>query len=330
MFVTNLKIKNLTLNELTVAIDRLTRFKYTEDKYLRVFKEIILSNLIEPKFKKKDLNFFDYNSLKCYAQEILNKSIAEFSKSDNDNNFTINKKIYEYENRIFNLNDEINILLDNEINFKGFLPLIYNNSSLNLKWLKSLDTDNKNDNNLRFPIKLVVIAEGITEETLLPIFAQKCGYDFDKYGIQIISAGGKNQVVKLFYKFAEQLKIPIFVLLDNDAKDNFEQIKQKIRPKDKIHLINGGEFEDILPRTLIEKTLNDYMKNLNSVNDDDFKYDRMVQNLEEIFKSKGFHEFKKSEFAGLVKEHVNCNEDISDEIRSIVDEIKLTLSCELQ
>ena len=170
------------------------------------------------------------------------------------------------------------------------------------------------------------MVEGITEEILLPVFAKKCDYDFDKYGIQIISAGGKNQVVKLFYEYAEQLKIPIFVLLDNDAKENYEQINLKKRKFDKVHLLKSGEFEDILPQNLVEKTLNDYLKNLNCVSDDDFRYERMVENLEEIFKIKGFHEFKKAEFAQLVKEHIDNNFDISDEIRMIINEIKSSLS----
>ena len=49
----DLKIKPLTIEQLTISIDRLTRFKNTETKYLRVFKELILSNLINPKFKKQ-------------------------------------------------------------------------------------------------------------------------------------------------------------------------------------------------------------------------------------------------------------------------------------
>ncbi|MBR2526079.1 hypothetical protein IKE67_06395 [bacterium] len=271
------------------------------------------------------MDIFDYSSLKYYAQSIINNSISEYCNIDYDD-YEINKKLTEYENTIFNLTPETNILLDNNINYKSFITLINDSSPINLKWLKSLSMNNQNnDLPLKFPIKLVVIAEGITEETLLPEFAKFCELDFDKYGVQMISAGGKNQVVKLFYTFAEQLKIPIFVLLDSDAKENYEQIKLRMRKFDKIHLINAGEFEDILPISLIKKALNDYFKNLNSVSDNDFYNERMVENLEEIFKIKGFHEFKKSEFAQLIKNHITSNIDISDEISSIVKEIKLTL-----
>lgn len=290
-----------------------------------MFKEIILSNLIEPKFKKKDLDIFDYNSLKLYAQEILNASISECC-GNFENNLLLNKKLYEYENRVFNLSAQTNLLLENNINYGAFVSLINDNSPINLKWLKSLANPNDKSKNFRFPIKLVLIVEGITEEILLPVFAQKCDFDFDKNGVQIVSAGGKNQVVKLYYTYAQQLKIPVFVLLDSDAKENYEQISIRKRKFDKIHLINYGEFEDILPENLVEKTLNDYLINLNSVTKDDFKYEKMVANLEEIFKNKGFHEFKKAEFAQLVKSHIDSEVDISDEIRAIIYEIKSSLS----
>ena len=119
-------------------------------------------------------------------------------------------------------------------------------------------------------------------------------------------------------------------MLDSDAKENYEQIKLKMRKFDKIHLLKNGEFEDVLPKDLIVKTLNDYLINLNYIEDSDFEYERMVTNLEEIFKKKGFHEFKKAEFAQMVKTHVDSLSDVSDEIKSIINEIKFDHSFLLQ
>ncbi|MFQ8626141.1 MAG: ATP-dependent endonuclease [Candidatus Gastranaerophilaceae bacterium] len=101
-----------------------------------------------------------------------------------------------------------------------------------------------------------MLCEGITEETLLPVFAKICGCNFKEQGVYIISAGGKNQVVKYFYNFANSLKIPVFILLDNDAEENLREIEPKLRSFDKIHLLKSGEFEDLLPNSLITKTLN--------------------------------------------------------------------------
>ena len=50
-----MKYKKLTPEQIKISLDRLTRFKFTREKYLRVFSDIILSNLIEPKIKKNEL-----------------------------------------------------------------------------------------------------------------------------------------------------------------------------------------------------------------------------------------------------------------------------------
>ncbi len=313
---------------MVISIDRLTRFKYTEQKYLRVFFDVILSNLIEPKFRKKDLEVMDYSSLKYFAENIINTSLTSIL-GEVENTLNINKKLKNYENQIFNLNDNINVLLDNSINYDAFIKFVTENSVQNLQWLKTLSPEFKNKIKTKFPIKEVIIVEGITEETLLPVFAKQCGFNFDEKGIQIVSAGGKNQVVKMFYLLSEQLKLPIFVLLDNDAQENYNQIKPKLRKTDKIHLINGGEFEDILPKELILRTLNDHFANLNSIEESEFIDESMVKNLEEIFKKKGFHEFKKAEFAQLIKNNVNSKNDVSVEIEQIIKELTLRTSAPL-
>ena len=313
---------------MVISIDRLTRFKYTEQKYLRVFFDVILSNLIEPKFRKKDLEVMDYSSLKYFAENIINTSLTSIL-GEVENTLNINKKLKNYENQIFNLNDNVNILLDNSINYDAFIKFVTENSVQNLQWLKTLSPECKNKIKTKFPIKEVIIVEGITEETLLPVFAKQCGFNFDEKGIQIVSAGGKNQVVKMFYLLSEQLKLPIFVLLDNDAQENYNQIKPKLRKTDKIHLINGGEFEDILPKELILRTLNDHFANLNSIEESEFIDESIVKNLEEIFKKKGFHEFKKAEFAQLIKNNVNSKNDVSVEIEQIIKELTLRTSAPL-
>lgn len=290
---------------------------------------MILSNVIEPKFKRKDLDEMEYSTLKDLAETVFNLSISSLS-SVVVGTHIINEKLFNYENKVFNLNEEINKLLDNKINYDLAITLIQEeNSPKNLIWLKSLINNEsiREEKSIRFPIEKVVITEGITEEILLPVFAEHLGLNFDKNGIQVISAGGKNQVVKLVYMLANQLKLPMFILLDNDAKENYEQILPKLREFDKIYLLSHGEFEDILPKELIIKTLNDYFKNLNIIEDNEFEDERMVKNLEEIFKKKGFHEFKKAEFAQLVKNHISSDEDLSDEIKLIIEELrKLTSS----
>lgn len=312
-----MKIKPLTKEQLIISIDRLTRFKDTETKYLRVFKDIITNNLIEPKYKKSDLDALDYETIKNYAVEIINSSLEKSA-----GNYLINQRLYDYENSVFKLDENTLSLLKNKINYEAVIKLLPENIPDNLKWLKSLNDTRPQNSSYGFPVKKILLCEGITEETLLPVFAKICGCNFKEQGVYIISAGGKNQVVKYFYNFANSLKIPVFILLDNDAEENLREIEPKLRSFDKIHLLKSGEFEDLLPNSLITKTLNYATKNISLAPIENLEQSSSkVEFLEEFFRHRGLHEFKKAEFAELVKENISSSEDVSDEIKEIIKEL---------
>lgn len=331
----NSKVKPLTKSQIIISIDRLTRFKNTETKYLRVFKDILTQNLIEPKFKKTDLEKMDYSELRNWAEFVINYSL-EMAGLTLENDYLINQRLLNYENSVFENNKNVQELLNNKINYKACLSYIDEKSPENLLWLKNLEISSdirksRFDNSLRFPVEKVVIAEGATEETLLPEFAKRCGYDFDKEGIYILSAGGKNQVVKLYYQLVESLKLPIFVLLDKDAKENLEEIQPRLRDIDKIHLLDCGEFEDLLPIKLVERTLDYELKNISMLEKEKLNEDiPRVKFLEEVFKTRGMHEFKKVEFAQMVKKNIKHEEDISPEVVEIIDEIRLSTKDRLE
>lgn len=324
MLEKELKIKPLSEQQIIISLDRLTRFKYTEDKYLRVFKEIIASNLISPKFKKKELDLLDYIELTMFAEEIINFSLRGLGIPARQH-LVINQKLLEYEKSVFNFDKNVEKLLKNKIDYESALNLFGEDLPCNLKWLKSLvkdenQIDNRETFGLKFPIGKVILVEGITEEILLPRFAKLCGCDFDKRGINLISAGGKNQVVRIFYQLADVLKLPIFVLLDSDAKSNFEEIKPKLRKGDKVYVLKNGEFEDVLPLNLIKRTLNEMLKNFSSISVEDLRKDMpMTKILHEILKEKGL-EFKKAEFAALVSENIT-EKDISSEVQEIISQL---------
>ena len=73
---------------------------------------------------------------------------------------------------------------------------------------------------------------------------------------------------------------------------------------------------------MLIKTVNKHLENFNSINENDFIEDiSNAKNLENIFKTKGLHEFKKAEFAKLVRANILEDTDVSDEIREIIKEI---------
>ena len=323
-----MKFKKLTKEQILISADRLTRFKSTKDKYLRVFSDIITTNLIEPKIKKSDIRRMNYAELTAITEEIINSSL---NKPD-CNDYKINKYLREYENSIYNNDEETREFLENKINYNEICKIIPSNAPVNLKWLKSLsDIDpnnieaikkNREDNGYKYPVEKVLLVEGITEEILLPVFGALLGFDFCSKGIQVIAAGGKNQVVKMYYRLALEVRVPIFILLDKDAEENIFQITPKLRDIDKIHLVSCGEFEDLLPKNLIVKTVNSEFKNFLKITSEELNQDRPAAKvLEELFKTKGLHEFKKAEFAKSVKSNITDLKDVSPEIMSIINEI---------
>lgn len=331
-----MKYKYLTKEQILLSLDRLTRFKNTREKYIRVFSDILVSNLIEPKLKKTDIENIDFEIITKYVTEIINESIECYiSNSSHKNCNHINNYLKNYENSVFVNDNETQKLLNNNINYENAIKIIPNDSPVNLKWLKELsiiidDTDyneilihNRNNKKLKFPVEEVILVEGITEEILLPAFSKYLGYDFYSKGIQIIPAGGKNQVVKLYYKLAEELKLPIFILLDKDAEDNINQIIPRLRNIDRVHLVSCGEFEDLLPKSLIVKTVNTLFENFLTITEADLSENLPTAKiLDEIFKTKGLQEFKKAEFAKLIRESIQDDSDVSSEIIAIVDEIR--------
>lgn len=326
-----MRIKPLTKEQILISIDRLTRFKSAEVKYLRVYKDIVLHNLIEPSFSKNDLDNMDYEKLRDYAQEVFNFSIKKvFGKISSD--LSINKELLKYENSVSYLNDKTINLIDNKFDYESCLEFIDKKSVPNLIWIKSIknNADIKKERQklgFRFPIEMVILVEGATEETLLPEFAKLCDFDFDKNGVFIIPAGGKNQVVKLYYEICDLLKLPIYILLDKDGVENAKEISHRLKPKDKIHIIECGEFEDLLSNDLVERTLKLAFNNISLINDDIIpSAGHRVEYLEEIFKHRGMHEFKKVEFSQLVKENIHSKSDVTSEIFKIMDEIKMLKS----
>ena len=129
-----MKYKTLTKEQILISLDRLTRFKPTKEKYLRVFFDIILGNIIEPKFKRIELENLYIERIRDLASEVINASITTYiktlpTKADN----SINIKLKDYENSIFNNDDKTQILLDNNINYHDAIHLIDETCVVNLR-----------------------------------------------------------------------------------------------------------------------------------------------------------------------------------------------------
>ncbi len=319
-----MKYKSIDIEYLTLCLDRLTRFKPSFDKYFRVFNDIL---------NKFDLTHADKKSCEETAKAacaIFNDSVSEFNNKKYDKFF--NHLLQKEERHTFFQNSQSETLICSPLNIEGLLDVIKNkkNLPLNLKRLVEILKNKEKDPvtlrkelALKYPLEKIVLTEGITEEILLGEFAKKINYDFDKNGIHLIGAGGKNQVAKKYYKMVEEIKLPIFVLLDYDAAHTKDLILPKLRKDDFIYVIDHGEFEDIIPKKLILDTINNHFKNSAAVSEKDFtKNVATVKNLKEIYRINGLGHFNKADFAKNIRANLAKKDQISKELSEIIEKIK--------
>ena len=78
-----------------------------------------------------------------------------------------------------------------------------------------------------------------------------------------------------------------------------------------------------MPNSLIVKTLNFETKNISLAPIEGLdECQSKVEFLEEFFRHRGLHEFKKAEFAHAVHENISDKNDVSAEILEIIEELK--------
>lgn len=332
----NIKYKLLTKEELIISLDRISRFKSPDESYNRVFNLILYKCLITPKLSKKDLETLPKEKLSKYVQIIWNESVKKlYSKTAN--NDEANNALKFLSTSVFKIDEQTKKLINTNLIISPILDeLNENNVATNLKYLifsnKIFNQDNKFEKNkiddfrkkfnTQFPINKLLIVEGITEETLIPIFAEKLNKSIFKEGLYILGAGGKSKSPSLYLQLKEKLKIPVFLLFDADAKEICEILNKNLLKKDKTILIEQGEFEDILSLNLIKRTINYEYDTATPMVIADLKiYDKMCSNIEYFYRTRKLGEFKKAKFSKLIAENIKYNSDITDEIQKLINQI---------
>ncbi|MBU5426990.1 AAA family ATPase [Tissierella pigra] len=97
-----------------------------------------------------------------------------------------------------------------------------------------------------FFARSVIIVEGDSEFSSIPIFAEKLEIDFDYLGISIIKASGANSVIPI-KDLLESFGIKSIGIIDQD------KYKESYRAIDNIYHTLGKDFEEDIVNTLIDK-----------------------------------------------------------------------------
>lgn len=308
-----MKFKTIPDEYFTVILDRLSRFEPSYIKYERVFNDIISRFIV-------GLNNKAALSVENKIEIVKDAVNASVSNSETTEKFS--KFLLCLEDKYFNYNTLSNKYLSAGLNFEGMLnkvdisalPLNISifNSILKVNNIEEL-YELRKQKSLLYPVEKILLCEGQTEYLLLNSIANTVGFDFNKHGILIVQAGGKNQVAKKYYELVEYCRLPLFVLLDKDGLEISKLIENKLRQKDMIYLISSGEFEDLIPVEILMNTINHVHKNEIPCSAVDFAYSSsMVLNLEEIYRKYGFGEFKKAHFALQLRDYIDKNSNNID------------------
>ncbi|HEY9868803.1 MAG TPA: ATP-dependent endonuclease [Candidatus Obscuribacterales bacterium] len=152
--------------------------------------------------------------------------------------------------------------------------------------------------------ELVLLVEGPTEAILLPWFASRMGIDLDASGVAVLAAGGANQVVRRFLELRDTVVLPVVTVLDADAGEHAATLADMMREKDRLHVLSGGEIEDVFSIDELVTLVNKYLHELRSahlVERSEFAGPgRRTQLLNRLWKQRGLGDFDKIGFARTV------------------------------
>ncbi|MDD3594443.1 MAG: ATP-dependent endonuclease [Candidatus Gastranaerophilales bacterium] len=343
------KIKPLEMEDFIHYIDWLTRFKNPFFNINRVCDKIISKNLIAPAVSAKktsELGLLDKFKIANYIwntscerlgiKRPKNSALKDFLIFEESKTFNTSLLVQDYNlpGKNFNaLRKQLFFEIDgiiNALSHQKNLPTYINRLVYLSKKLQKLSVQEvfNNYQSLYTSIKLVLLTEGITEEKLLPEFAQKIGSGFEKSGIKLIAAGGKSPLVKYYTQIRNLMKIPVFILLDADATDILDSLTSVLLKKDTLHIISDGEIEDILSPALIMRTINKNYSQIGQITKKDLQGDMpMCKKLKILYKNKGFGDFQKARFAQILKNNISRQSDISNEIKFILQKITKCVKC---
>lgn len=127
----------------------------------------------------------------------------------------------------------------------------------------------------------IILVEGLTEELALPIYFEKVGLDLLRENIEIINVNVKGELAK-WWRFFTHYNIPVYIVFDNDNKNDQNGYKRKdalkaigIKDNEIENLLNaddwninekfcvfGKDFEDTIRNSFKKyKDLEDSIKN---------------------------------------------------------------------
>ncbi len=189
------------------------------------------------------------------------------------------------------------------------------------KLFESLLTDQRNRLPGAFLPRLLLLVEGQTEAVLVPVFGRCLNFNFDIHGVYLQSSGGAKQVLKRFLQLHNTCTLPIVCVLDADAVEQAELLKENLRQNDRLVHLESGEIEDAFSAKRLVFSLNQYARASGleqGITTSDLSDNRKTDSLDRLWRRRGQSSFDKIGFAHVLADAMRDESDVPADGRKIV------------
>jgi hypothetical protein len=181
--------------------------------------------------------------------------------------------------------------------------------------------------------EVVLLVEGQSEAMILPHLTSYLSVDLDALAVHVTACGGAKQVARRFLELRDVTRLPIMVVLDDDAQDESQIVQDMLRPQDRLHILSKGEIEDIFEPAMLIDILNKQLSSLCPsepilVSDltQDYTSDapiiRRTELLDRLWRKRGLGDFDKIGFAKTVIQTIVTPQAVPGDIKRIAEKIK--------
>ncbi len=207
---------------------------------------------------------------------------------------------------------------DTTAKWKNLIELFANSHA---RWRKQLPGS--------FLPRVLLFVEGQTEAVLVPAFGRCLNFPLDANGIYLQSSGGAKQVLKRFLQLHSTCNLPIVCVLDADAIEQAELLKQHLRDHDRLIHLESGEIEDAFSAKRLVYSLNQYAKENGleqGITSNDLANDRKTDSLDRLWRRRGQSSFDKIGFAHVLAASMREPSDVPEDGRKIVAAVQEVLN----
>lgn len=169
--------------------------------------------------------------------------------------------------------------------------------------------------------RLLLLVEGQTEAVLVPAFGRCLKFDLDMNGVYLQSSGGAKQVLKRFLQLHHTCALPIVCVLDADAVEQAELLKENLRNKDRLVHLEAGEIEDAFSAKRLVFSLNQYARASGleqGITTSDLSDNRKTNSLDRLWRRRGQSSFDKIGFAHVLADAMRDENDVPEDGKKIV------------